>query len=326
MRRVFILAVFLFISCDNGTKVKYIPKSNGNINTVSVVMPLKYWKNDLGEVVKKVFSQEFKGLPQQEPIVNINFIPIDAFSGFARESRNVVLMQVDSVSRYYLDKNRYASPQLVFNIKAPTELEITEEFYDKKDKIIGLIKNNELIEKRKRMSLSRMNTSELKSSLAIDLLIPSVYEVFSNNKEHKNIWIQKETKKGTINIIVQDLMVYDEISKYDLNEVIKLRDSIGKRFVPGRNLDSHMIIEKAYKPYIKRTKIKGFESIETRGTWELTNDFMAGPFVNYIIRDTINRRNLLLDGFVFSPSSLKREMIFELESIFKSIRVLNSNR
>jgi len=326
MRRVFILVVFLFISCDNGTKVKYIPKSNGNINTVSVVMPLKYWKNDLGEVVKKVFSQEFKGLPQQEPIVNINFIPIDAFSGFARESRNVVLMQVDSVSMYYLDKNRYASPQLVFNIKAPTELEIIKEFLDKKNKIIGLIKNNELIEKRKRMSLSRMNTSELKSSLAIDLLIPSVYEVFSNNKEYNNIWIQKETKKGTINIIVQDLMVYDEISKYDLNEVIKLRDSIGKRFVPGRNPDSHMIIEKAYEPYIKRVKIKGFESIETRGTWELTNDFMAGPFVNYIIRDTINRRNLLLDGFVFSPSSLKREMIFELESIFKSIRVLNSNR
>ena len=326
MRRVFILVVFLFISCDNGTKVKYIPKSNGNINTVSVVMPLKYWKNDLGEVVKKVFSQEFKGLPQQEPIVNINFIPIDAFSGFARESRNVVLMQVDSVSGYYLDKNRYASPQLVFNIKAPTELEIIKEFLDKKNKIIGLIKNNELIEKRKRMSLSRMNTSELKSSLAIDLLIPSVYEVFSNNKEYNNIWIQKETKKGTINIIVQDLMVYDEISKYDLNEVIKLRDSIGKRFVPGRNPDSHMIIEKAYEPYIKRVKIKGFESIETRGTWELTNDFMAGPFVNYIIRDTINRRNLLLDGFVFSPSSLKREMIFELESIFKSIRVLNSNR
>ena len=326
MRRVFILAIFLFISCDNGTKVKYIPKSNGNINTVSVVMPLKYWKNDLGEVVKKVFSQEFKGLPQQEPIVNINFIPIDAFSGFARESRNVVLMQVDSVSMYYLDKNRYASPQLVFNIKAPTELEIIKEFLDKKNKIIGLIKNNELIEKRKRMSLSRMNTSELKSSLAIDLLIPSVYEVFSNNKEYNNIWIQKETKKGTINIIVQDLMVYDEISKYDLNEVIKLRDSIGKRFVPGRNPDSHMIIEKAYEPYIKRVKINGFESIETRGTWELTNDFMAGPFVNYIIRDTINRRNLLLDGFVFSPSSLKREMIFELESIFKSIRVLNSNR
>ena len=321
------MTVFLVFSCNNGTKVKYIPKSNGNINTVSVIMPMKYWKNDLGKIVKKVFSQEFKGLPQQEPIFDINFIPLGAFSGFARESRNVVLMQVDSVKSYYVEKNRYASPQLVFNIKAPNELEILKEFNNKKDKIMGSIKNNELIEKRRRMGLSRMNTSELKSSLAIDLLIPSVYKVFLNDKKQNNIWIQKETKKGSINIVVQDLMVYDEISNYyDLNKVIELRDSVGKKFIPGRNPDSYMITEKAYEPYIKRTKVKGFEAVETRGTWELTNDFMAGPFVNYIIRDTINGRNLLLDGFVFSPSSLKRDMIFELESIFKSIRVINNKK
>ena len=103
-------------------------------------------------------------------------------------------MQVDSVKSYYLEKNRYASPQLVFNIKAPSELEILKEFNNKKDKIIGLIKNNELIEKRRRMSLSRMNTSELKSSLAIDLLIPSVYQIFSNSKKQNNIWIQKKRR------------------------------------------------------------------------------------------------------------------------------------
>ena len=49
------MTVFLVFSCNNGTKVKYIPKSNGNINTVSVIMPMKYWKNDLGKIVKKVF-------------------------------------------------------------------------------------------------------------------------------------------------------------------------------------------------------------------------------------------------------------------------------
>ena len=194
MRRVILMTVFLVFSCNNGTKVKYIPKSNGNINTLSVVMPMKYWKNDLGKIVKKFFSQEFKGLPQQEPIFNINFIPLGAFSSFARESRNVVLMQVDSVKSYYLEKNRYASPQLVFNIKAPSELEILKEFNNKKDKIIGLIKNNELIEKRRRMSLSRMNTSELKSSLAIDLLIPSVYQIFSNSKNKITFGYKKKRR------------------------------------------------------------------------------------------------------------------------------------
>ena len=68
-------------------------------------------------------------------------------------------------------------------------------------------------------------------------------------------------------------------------------------------------------------KIKEFNAIETRGTWELKNDFMAGPFLNYMINDTVNNRFLMLDGFVFSPSSRKREMIFEIEGIYKSSKL-----
>jgi len=49
---------------------------------------------------------------------------------------------------------------------------------------------------------------------------------------------------------------------------------------------------------------------------------MAGPFLNYIIQDTLNQRNIVLEGFVFSPSSKKREMVFELEAIFKSLKII----
>ena len=108
---------------------------------------------------------------------------------------------------------------------------------------------------------------------------------------------------------------------YDLQKIIELRDSIGKIFVPGRNVGSYMLTEKAYEPYFKRMKIKEFNAIETRGTWELKNDFMAGPFLNYMINDTVNNRFLMLDGFVFSPSSRKREMIFEIEAIYKSLKI-----
>ena len=87
---------------------------------------------------------------------------------------------------------------------------------------------------------------------------------------------------------------------------------------PGQGWDYR---QKAYEPYINKVKLNGHESVETRGTWELTKDFMAGPFINYIVRDSVNKRNLLLDGFVFSPSSLKREMIFELEAIFRSLKI-----
>jgi hypothetical protein len=82
-----------------------------------------------------------------------------------------------------------------------------------------------------------------------------------------------------------------------------------------------MITEEAYEPYTKKTSVSGLSAFETRGTWELKNDFMAGPFINYLIKDTINKRTVALEGFVFSPSSRKRELIFELESIFKTLKI-----
>ncbi len=63
------------------------------------------------------------------------------------------------------------------------------------------------------------------------------------------------------------------------------------------------------------------KTIETRGTWEVKNDYMAGPFLNYIIQDTINNRLLVMEGFVFSPSIQKRNYMVELEAIFRSLKI-----
>lgn len=48
---------------------------------------------------------------------------------------------------------------------------------------------------------------------------------------------------------------------------------------------------------------------------------MAGPFLNYIIQDTINNRLLVMEGFVFSPSIQKRNYMVELEAIFRSLKI-----
>ena len=147
----------------------------------------------------------------------------------------------------------------------------------------------------------------------------SAYEIYKQ-EEGKIIWFQRDTDKGTVNVLAYELNK-DFIKVSSLKEIIKIRDSIGKLFLPGRNENSHMITEKAYEPYIKKTRISGLEAIETRGTWEVKNDFMAGPFLNYIIKDTLNKRNIVLEGFVFSPSSKKRNLIFELEAIFRSLKI-----
>jgi len=50
---------------------------------------------------------------------------------------------------------------------------------------------------------------------------------------------------------------------------------------------------------------------------------MAGPFLTYAIRDDKNDRYVILEGFVFKPSSSKRNQMFEIEAILRSATFIN---
>ena len=55
--------------------------------------------------------------------------------------------------------------------------------------------------------------------------------------------------------------------------------------------------------------------------WEVKGQFMAGPFLNYQIKtNSKNNQQIMLDGFVYSPGTDKREYIFELEAIMRSLK------
>ena len=116
-------------------------------------------------------------------------------------------------------------------------------------------------------------------------------------------------------------MPIDAIKEGDdaITDIIKMRDSIGKAFIPGPLDGSHMITEEAYTPFINTTIIANKPSFETKSTWEVKDAFMAGPFINYAIKDEVNNRLVVIEGFVFAPSTGKRDYIFELESIIKSV-------
>ena len=82
-----------------------------------------------------------------------------------------------------------------------------------------------------------------------------------------------------------------------------------------------MITEKAYTPHLFETKIDGKITYELRGKWEVKNDFMAGPFVNYSILDKANNRIIVFEGFTYAPAVNKRAFLFELEAIGRSLKI-----
>ena len=310
------LTVLILVSCDKEVK-NFKPQSSGRINSISVIIDKPSWDGKIGDAIRDKYASEFIGLPQVEEAFTLNYIPYEAFTGFGRTARNIIYINKKKKDKPRMIRDRYARPQLFLEVSGLDNESIIQGISSSFEFSSAQFQNGEITENKNRILNSLLKDTGL-DSLNISLKIPSAYSVFKNEPE--TVWLQKPLKNGTSNLIIKDLnsSVYD-FEKINLNDVVLLRDSIGKEFIPGRVENSYMITEKEYLPYISYQTVNGLEAIETRGTWEVKGDYMGGPFINYIIKDTLNNSLLYVEGFVFSPSQRKRDKMIELEAVIKSM-------
>jgi hypothetical protein len=315
------MALFL-ISCNEGDskKQRFVSDSSGNINNISVVVDNILWEDNVGEAIRNVLAAPLEGLPQDEPIFSISQMPSQVFSGFTTKNRTVLKIEKGKPASTTIFKDVYAKPQTVILVSGQTNAEIIDQLNTNAEKIVMTFKNSEIKEKQKRITLSLFDDKPLREDLGISLKFPSVYRIAK--KEDHFFWIRKDIKTGTMDFLAYQVP-FSAIRKGDsaVIDIVRLRDSIGKKHVEGRLEGSYLATESAYAPYIFETIIDNKPTFETKGIWDLKNDFMSGPFINYAIEDKINNRYVIIEGYVFAPSVEKRDYVFELESIIRSLKI-----
>lgn len=312
-----LLVIIIIVSCEEGPKSRYLVDSNGNMNNLTVVMEENDWDGELGKITRKLLEAPYEGLPLNEPQFSLKHLSPKVFKGFARNSRNILLFQKDTIARFQLIENRFARPQIVAIVKGE-DREAQAVFLEENIRLLrATLSENEQKEKLRRIKKSLSKDKALSDRFNVQLVYPSAYKTVKDTTNF--VWIQKLLQKGHLNIIAYSLLENELVGNIK-KKIIEIRDSIGKAYVPGRLKGSFMITEKAYRPYFYKTKSNNKFCYLTKGTWEVENDFMAGPFVNYMIKDTLNKRWMVIEGFSFAPSTSKRDYMFELNTILSSIR------
>ena len=310
--RKLLLVFIIFFGCKESS-TNLLTSSSGNLNEISVALSDELWKGPVGNTLKESFSKPIYGLPQREPMFSLRHIPIRVFSGFVTKNRTIIKVQKAKKTQTLVQYNKYATPQLVIQFFGPNTKEIIKLIKKDSDSMVSLINKLEINEKQRRIKKSLSKSSDLKTNFKIDLKYPSVYRVAKSKNDF--IWLRKDTNSGSLN-----LMVYDDSSKDQLdNNYINIRDSISRLHIPGPVDKTSMSVDNGY--IVKSTEgvINNIHYKEYRGMWEVTDQFMAGPFIGYEFEDTKNQRKIYIDGFVYAPSVKKRSYVFELESIIKSI-------
>ncbi len=325
MKRIvlILLTALLLQSCkeSESDKKAVLSESNGKINNVSIIIDESLWNGEIGDSIRKKFAAPVDGLPQEEPLFTLNQYPTRIFDGFVRKSRNVILIEKGKEAGFGEKENMYAKPQKLFYITGKNNEEILDILEKKSAAIIKSIKEGEVAENQLRLKKSLISDENIRKRFGISLNVGANYKYDMVKDDF--LWIRKEFTSGYNSILVYQVPL-ETIDKDNntIGNIIAMRDSIGKVNIHGVLPNTWMITEEAYAPYLFDTTIQGRKTYETKGTWELKNDFMAGPFINYAIRDEKNNRYLILEGFTYNPSKAKRDLVLELEAIIKSVKFL----
>lgn len=315
------LALMLIFSCKQDKNQDFLPNSIGAYNTLTVVIDNELWNSEVGDKIREHFAAPALGLSWDEALFSITQVPPQVFTGTVRNTRAVLYVMEDSLNLAHLKKNMFAKPQNVGVIKGQNKQEIIANLNEKAPEFVEAYKELELAEAQKRFLKSLSKEKALEDKLGITLNVPSIYKV--GREEDNFVWIDRQIPKGNMNIIAYSVPwdTFKNDSTF-VQDIVQMRDSIGNLFIKGNDVagkNNHMVTEKAFSPYVFPAEIAGRKAAEVRGIWEMSDYPMAGPFLTYIINDKPNNRKLVLEGFTFAPATEKRDYMFELESIIKTI-------
>ncbi|MEM6685060.1 MAG: DUF4837 family protein [Bacteroidota bacterium] len=323
---IFLFVLALCAACedpnDKAVAEQYLPMSAGKVNTVAVIMDSDQWKGKVGDSIRSIYGAPTDGLPMEEPLFSLKQINPELFTSPITHYRSVLMIESSDKKDFRVGKNVFAKPQKIIYISGNDD-EIIAQLSENAQRGIQTLKNNELFSKQRFINNALSDDKTLEETFGISLNIPSVYRMVK--KEDNFVWYERKVKNGTMNIIAY-AMPYGSIPNDDttVDAIIKMRDSIGEAYVPGRDPETmYMITEKAYAPYLYKATVDDKFAFETKGMWEVYGFQMAGPFINYAVEDKANNRLMVIEGFTFAPSEDKRDFMFEIEAILKSLKIQN---
>ncbi len=318
---ILLVLISLLISCDSGDNKKVLKEANGRINHLLIVMKNSEWQGELGDELRKIIAEPVLGLPQPEAQFEVSQVPLESFGSMFRATRSVLKIGIANKNSFNIASNVYAAPQRIITITGINETELIEEIQNHSKEIVTVFKNADLKSIQRRVLKKYWDPTKIETfnKQGYTLNIPRNYRKVEDNGEF--IWYRYHLDRGnSMELIAYSVPINSEDDENG-NNIVAIRDSIGAIYIPGEIEGSHMITEEAYTPHIFEVELDGKKAFETKGKWEVKGLYMAGPFISYSVVDKQNNRLVVVEGLTYAPSINKRDYMFELEAILKTLKI-----
>lgn len=303
--------------------------STGTVNELLIVTNNKdQWEGPLGDTIRAFFSADQIGLSQPEPVFDLVNIADENINDMFKKFHNIFIADINPQSAQTISEtqqNLWAEPQRVIKITAPDLQSFFSEFDLKKETFIKLFIE---LERERTISVNKMAMDTKLSDIVakkfgIKLPLPEGFYLAKETKDF--IWLRHKITKGKKDLelsIMVYAMDYRDTIVFNPRHIIQWRNTITLEHIQGPSPSSFMKVAEKYNPPVfdTITDFPGGYAVETRGVWEVQNDFMGGAFISYTFIDKANNKVITLDGYVYNPNDVKKYYLRELESIFFAIK------
>jgi len=306
--------------------------STGTVNELLIITNDKgQWEGPLGDTIRAFFGAEQVGLSQPEPVFDMLNIADENLNDIFKKFHNIFIADINpqaTQTTSEMKQNLWAGPQRVIKITAPDLQSFYKEFDLKKETFIKLFIE---LERLRTLSINNM-AMDIKLSdivakkFGIKLPLPEGFYLAKETKDF--LWLRHKVTKVKqaleLGIMIYTMDYHDTIV-FNPRHIIRWRNTITLEYIPGPSPTSFMKVAEENVPPVfdTITDFPGGYAVETRGLWEVENDFMGGPFINYTFIDTANNKVITLDGYVYNPNDVKKYYLRELESIFFAVKFIS---
>lgn len=312
-------------SCSSSAKESkpVTASSIGQPCEVLLVLDKESMAGDVKDTLKSLLECDIPGLNQSEPYFRVSRVPKSIYKGEMLKMHTKLLVEIvpgTQAAELKVAYNVDARPQIQVLLTAPSEQKLKEYLRGNADKLRQVLLDHQL--SMLQAPLKRHHSKEVRKALktmGLDGLLPE--EITFTKTGENFLWGSSRTSEKQLNFVVYRY-ASDGSELTDVDKMCQVRDSVMQLNIPGSQPDQWMETvweQEAPVVWLDQRIRNGSPVAELRGLWQMRHGAMGGPFVSYSQYDERSGQVTVLEGFVFSPSTDKRDLVRRLEAGMRTV-------
>lgn len=298
-----------------------LPNISGKAGEVIIAMDRENWEGDLGAEVREVLGGDCPYLAQKEPMFTLVNVSPTGFSDLFKVHRNIVFFNIKSdveKAGVAYRSDIWASPQCFIQLSANDSAGMIELFRENSQNVAGAIEQAE----RDRNISNAKKYEDVTVAAAVRELFggsphfPSGYKL--KKKTDNFVWIADDKQYSIQGVFIYRYPAVEGDGNFTEENIIAHRNEILEANVPGMFENTWMTTSTFITPTVEFMRFRGRQFAQTRGFWEVQNDFMGGPFVSHSFYSEDSKDIITVEAWVYAPKYDKRQYLRQVESIIYS--------